>query len=67
MIPDCYDPIRQEEARQAAGDRLVENLPRCCHCNGSVYPHETYLEIDGMIYCEPCVAYGTKFVDDLEV
>jgi hypothetical protein len=65
MLTD--DPIRDEERRQAEWDRKCDAAPRCCHCNSSIYPHDTYLEIDGMIYCEPCVAYGTKYVDDLEV
>ena len=65
------EPYEEEERRQAEWDRkcgwLCAAAPRCCHCKGSVYPHDTYLEIDGMIYCEPCVACGTKYVDDLEV
>ena len=65
MLTD--DPIRDEEQRQAEWDAKCAAAPRCCHCDGSVYPHDTYLEIDGRIYCEPCVAYGTKYVDDLEV
>ena len=65
MLTD--DPILDEERRQAECDRKCADAPRCCRCNGSVYPHDTYLEIDGMIYCEPCVAYSTKYVDDLEV
>lgn len=65
MLTD--DPIRDEERRQAERDAKCAAAPRCCHCNCSIYPHDTYLEIDGMIYCDPCVAYGTKYVDDLEV
>lgn len=65
MLTD--DPIRDEERRQAEWGTKCAAAPHCCHCNGSIYPHDTYLEIDGMIYCEPCVAYGTKYVDDLEV
>ena len=65
MLTD--DPIRDEEQRQAEWDAKCAAAPRCCHCNGSVYPYDTYLEIEGMIFCEPCVAYGTKFVDELEV
>jgi hypothetical protein len=65
MLTD--DPIRDEERRQAEWDAKCDAAPKCCHCSRSVYPHDTYLEIDGMIYCEPCVTYGTKYVDDLEV
>lgn len=65
MLTD--DPVRDEERRQKEWDDKCDAAPRCCHCNNSVYPHDTYLEIGDMIYCEPCVAYGTKFVDELEV
>lgn len=65
MLTD--DPVRDEERRQAEWDCKCDAAPRCCRCNGSVYPHDTYLEIEGMIFCEPCVVYGTKYVDDLEV
>lgn len=65
MLTD--DPILDEERRQAEWDRKCAAAPRCDHCGSSIYPHDTYLEIEGMIFCEPCVAYGTKFVDELEV
>lgn len=61
------EPFEEEEARQAKWDRKCDAAPRFHKCNGSIYPHETYLEIEGMTFCEPCVAYGTKFVDELEV
>lgn len=61
------EPWMEADRREAEWDRKCDDAPRCCHCKGSVYPHDTYLETDGMIYCEPCVAYGTKHVDDLEV
>lgn len=54
MIPDCYDPVRQEEARQAAWDRLVENLPRCGCCGESVYPGDYYHEHLDLILCHRC-------------
>lgn len=61
------DPIRDEEQRQAEWDAKCAAAPRCHKCNGSVYPHDTYLEIEGMIFCEPCVAYSTHYTDELEV
>lgn len=54
MIPDCYDPIRHEEARQAAWDRLAENFPRCGCCGESVYPGDYYHEHLNLILCHRC-------------
>lgn len=64
VIPEPYE---QEEARQAEWDRKCATAPRCDHCGSSIYPHDTYLEIEGMIFCEPCVAYSTHCTDELEV
>lgn len=60
-------PWMEADQREKRWDDKCAAAPCCCHCKGSVYPHDTYLEIEGMIFCEPCVAYGTKFVDELGV
>ena len=65
MLTD--DPILDEERRQAEWDAKCAAAPRCCRCNGSVYPHDTYLEIEGMIFCERCVRHNTRNTADLEV
>ena len=41
-IPNCYDPVFQEERHQNAVDRFVEHLPVCDCCFKSVYPEEVY-------------------------
>lgn len=67
QIPDCYDPAVQEDARQAAWDAKCDAFPRCEECGGSLYPHDTYTEIGGKLYCEECIRQHTHSVDNLEV
>lgn len=55
MIPDCYDPVRQEETRQAAWDRFVEDLPRCGCCGEKIGPLEYYFEEANLILCVKCM------------
>ena len=66
-IPDCYDPIAQEDRRQVEYDAKCEVFPRCDECGGSLYPHDTYTELGGKLYCEKCVSDNTRLVDNLEV
>lgn len=54
MIPDCYDPVRQEETRQAEWDRAMESVPRCSCCRESICPGDYYHEHQGMILCHRC-------------
>lgn len=61
------EPWELEDTRQAEWDRKCAAAPRCAHCNASIYPHDTYLKIEDLIFCEPCVAYGTRSTDTLEV
>ena len=61
------EPWMGADWREKRWDDKCTAAPYCCHCKGSVYPHDTYLEIDDMIYCEPCVRRGTRNTDDLEV
>lgn len=67
QIPDCYDPVIQEEQRQAEWDAKCEAFPHCDECGGSLYPHDTYTEIGGHLYCEKCISNNTHLVDNLEV
>lgn len=37
-IPDCYDPVQQEESRQAKIDEACSLLPRCALCDCILLP-----------------------------
>lgn len=54
-IPDCYDPVRQEEQRQKNWDDFVEDLPVCTLCGHSVYPGQRYNETRDSIVCSSCM------------
>ena len=52
-IPDCYDPVYQEERRQASS---------ICDCCGAViYPggkcYTLYVGKDALIVCAECASY----------
>lgn len=51
-------PHQQEERRQAAWDRLVEDLPVCGCCGHSVYPNDIFYELkvkkETIIVCADC-------------
>lgn len=44
-IPDCYDPVFQEERRQAAFDRRAEGYPVCGCCFRRICPGGRYYEL----------------------
>ena len=54
-IPECYDPIFQEERRQSEWDHFVEDLPVCSCCRRSVYPGDHYHETRTIIVCASCM------------
>ena len=66
-LPNCYDPAEQEDCRQAEWDTKCEAFPHCAECGGSLYPHDTYTEIGGHLYCGKCISENTYSVDNLEV
>ena len=66
-LPNCYDPAEQEDRRQAEFHAKCEAFPRCAECGGSLYPHDTYIELGDRLYCEKCVRLNTHSVDNLEV
>lgn len=53
-IPDCYDPVYQEEQRQKDWDDFVEDLPVCSCCGRGVYPHGRFYEKNQIILCFDC-------------
>ena len=60
------EPYEEDERRQAEWDAKCAAAPRCCHCNDSVYPHDTYVETsNGLVFCEEC--FKVFFTEDLEL
>lgn len=59
-IPDCYDPISQEERRQAQMDQHAKHFPVCGCCGHYVYSHEKFWTLNvrksELIVCEDCKA-----------
>lgn len=57
-IPDCYDPVFQEERRQAQWDREAQWPPKCGCCGEVLFPGRHYFEMDVMgdtlIVCDEC-------------
>lgn len=63
-IPDCYDPVAQEERRQARWDRLVEKLPTCALCRKKIFPGDKFHTTGCMPVCFSCVE---ELVDNVEI
>ena len=63
-IPDCYDPVRQEEERQADWDRFVEKLPVCTLCRKTILPGGRMHTAGLMVVCSSCVE---ELNDDYEI
>ena len=59
-IPACYDPVYQEERRQAAIDRRESHFPICSCCGARIYPSGQFYELDvrkyALIVCEECAS-----------
>ena len=53
-IPDCYDPVRQEENRQAMADKLWKSLPKCIICGSAIFPGAVYTEAYNKPVCNDC-------------
>lgn len=60
------EPYQEAERREARWDAKCAAAPRCDACGGSVYPFDTYLEIEGHIFCARCVELFTRSTGDLE-
>lgn len=66
VIPDCYDPVRQEEQRQAEWDKLVELLPVCTLCKRKLYPEEKFHTASHQIVCTRCMDELNENIDIVE-
>ncbi len=68
-IPDCYDPVAQEAARDRAYVKSLMRRPRCQSC-GCPITGETYLDLEQFgirgIACEKCISANTCYTENLE-
>jgi hypothetical protein len=54
MIPDCYDPVYQEERRQREWDEFADELPTCYLCRRRLYPGDKFYVAKLFIVCTRC-------------
>ena len=66
IIPNCYDPIYQAEQREAAWDRLVENLPVCTLCRKTVFPGGKLHTANCRVVCSSCVEELNENIEIVE-
>lgn len=55
MIPECYDPICQEERRQMEMDRMRGVLPCCALCRRTLYPGGKFYTARHQVVCPSCL------------
>lgn len=67
MIPDSYDPIYQEEQRQAEWDRIEEHLQRCHICRRLLYPGDKIHVANFFVVCSSCVEELNENEDIVEL
>lgn len=65
-IPDCYDPVVQEERRQASWDKTVKSLPECSLCRKKIFPGEKFHTAGRMAVCPSCVGELNENIEILE-
>ena len=53
-IPTCYDPVAQEDRRQAKVDEFMNGLPHCVICGSAIFPGAKYREAFRKPVCEYC-------------
>ena len=54
MIPDCYDPVYQEERRQWEWDETLCRCPECALCKRKILPDEPYHYTENHSVCFEC-------------
>lgn len=66
QIPDCYDPVAQEEHRQARWDRFAGKLPECALCRKKLLPGDKFHAAGCMAVCPSCVEELNENIEILE-
>ena len=66
-IPQCYDAIKQFDARDRAETRMAAHRPRC-QCCGDAIRTETMLDLQpfgvNALACQRCVDRHIRWNDD---
>lgn len=69
QIPDCYDPVYQEERRQLSYTVRKMRMPKCQGCGGHIWT-ERYLDLEPFglkgFACETCIERNLGYCDELE-
>lgn len=65
-IPDCFDPVYQEEQRQAKWDRFIDKLPVCTLCRKLLLPGQKIHTASFMVVCSSCVEELNENVEIVE-
>lgn len=53
-IPNCYDPVYQEERRQMELDKLMEQTCQCHLCRRTMYPGDKIHVAQFFVVCPSC-------------
>lgn len=67
MLPDCYDPVCQEEQRQQEWDAYADTLPVCALCHRRLYPGDKFHTAWYHVVCIACKAELDENEDLVEV
>ena len=65
-IPNCYDPVLQEERRQAKWDKLINSLPKCDACNARILTGQKFHTAGGLTICRDCMEVLKDNIDIVE-
>lgn len=66
-IPNCYDPVYQEDRRQMELDKLCDGLPCCTLCNRTLYPGDKIRTVHRQPVCLSCFDELTENQDIVEL
>ena len=67
ILPDCYDPVFQEERRQFEWDEFADTLPVCTLCKRRLYPGNKVHTASHEIVCQSCKSELDDNEDIVEV
>lgn len=67
MLPNCYEPVFQEERRQKEWDEYADTLPVCTLCKRKLYPGDKFHTASYTVVCPRCVEELQENEDIVEV